>query len=514
MEQSIRTDMLTIASTVAREKGIEIEQVIEALESAIQKAAASRYGLEFDIRAKINRDNGSVDLARFTEVVANDDELENEMTQITLAGAKVSHPGLSVGEFIIDELPPIEFGRIAAQTAKQVIVQKVRDAERERQYESYKDRVGEILTGTVKRVEYNSITVDLGMAEAVMLREESMGREQLRRGDRVRAYLYDVRREQRGPQIFVSRTHPQFLVALFKQEVPEIEEGTIEILNVARDPGSRAKMCVRANETGMDPVGSCVGMRGSRVQQVVSELLGEKIDIIEYIDNQQMLIKKALQPAEVSQVIIDEMTGKAEVVVDESQLSLAIGRRGQNVRLASQMLKIDLDIITEEESQKRNEEKYKVRSEIFQSVLGVDDVMARLLVQEGFTSVEDFAMIHVDELMEIEGITETVATSLQEKAKAHIEKEAKEVEKTIKELKVEQDLIDFIGGGIAIVNLAKNDVKSLEDLADLAADELQEFLADLGITEDEAANIIMQARESAGWFDDEPSEETTEEAGE
>ena len=511
MEQTTRTDMLTIAQTVAREKGIEIEQVIEALESAIQKAAASRYGLEFDIRAKINRDNGAVDLARYTEIVASEEEIENEMQQITLDGAKVSHPDLGVGEFIVDELPPIEFGRIAAQAAKQVIVQKVRDAERERQYENYKDRVGEIIAGTVKRVEYNNITIDLGMAEAVMMRDETIGRENLRRGDRVRAYLYDVRREQRGPQIFASRTHPDFLVALFKQEVPEIEEGTIEVIAVSRDPGSRAKICVKANETGMDPVGSCVGMRGSRVQQVVSELQGEKVDIIEYTESIETLVKKALQPAEVSQVIIDELTSKAEVVVEESQLSLAIGRRGQNVRLASQMLKLDLDIITEEEAQTRNEEKYKVRSEIFQNVLGVDDVMSRLLVQEGFTSIEDFAMIHIDELTEIEGVDEATATSLQTKAKDHIEKESKEVEKTIKELKVEQDLIDFIGGGVAIVNLAKNDVKNLEDLADLSADELQEFLAELGITEDEAANIIMQAREAAGWFDEVEAGETESE---
>ena len=384
MEHSNRTDMLTIASTVAREKGIEVSQVIEALESAIQRAAASKYGLEFDIRAKINRENGYVDLARYTEIVATEDDIENDMTQITLAGAKVSHPNLNVGEFIIDELPPIEFGRIARQTAKQVIVQKVRDAERDKQYNDYKDRVGEIVSGTVKRVEYNNITIDLGMAEAVMTRDESIGRENLRRGDNVRAYLYDVRREQRGPQIFVSRTHPEFLVALFRQEVPEIEEGTIEILSVARDPGSRAKICVRANEAGMDPVGSCVGMRGSRVQQVVSELIGEKIDIIEYTEDTESLVKKALQPAQVSQVIIDDASEKVEVVVDESQLSLAIGRRGQNVRLASKMLKMDLDLITEQESQKRNEEKYKVRSEIFKSILGVDDVMALLLVKRRF----------------------------------------------------------------------------------------------------------------------------------
>jgi len=508
MEQSNRTDMLTVASTVAREKGIDLSQVLEALEIAIQKAAGSKYGLEFDIRAKINRENGYVDLARYTEIVASEEYLENDMTQITLAGAKVSHPHLSIGEFIIDELPPIEFGRIAAQTAKQVIVQKVRDVERDKQYNDYKDRVGEIVLGTVKRVEYNNITIDLGMAEAVMTRDESIGRENLRRGDSVRAYLYDVRREQRGPQIFVSRTHPEFLVALFRQEVPEIEEGTIEILAVARDPGSRAKICVRSNETGIDPVGSCVGMRGSRVQQVVSELIGEKIDIIEYIESNEALVKKALQPAQVSQVIIDDISGKVEVVVDESQLSLAIGRRGQNVRLASKMLKLDLDIISEQESQKRNEEKYKVRSEIFKSILDVDDVMALLLVKEGFTSVEEFAVITVEELMEIKGINEATAKSLQENAKKHIENETKQVEKTINELNIEKNLVDFLGGGIAIVKLAENNIKTLDDLADLSSDELTEFLVELGITEDESANIILQARQTAGWFDeDEQGEE-------
>ena len=511
MEQvSNRTDMLTIADTVARAKGIDKEQVIEALESAIQKAAVSRYGLEFDIRATINRGTGATELARYTEIVESDDVVENEMTQVPLEVAKVSHPDLTVGEFIIEELPPLEFGRIAAQTAKQVIVQKVRDAERDRQYEDYKDRIGEIVVGTVKRSEYNTVTVDLGMSEAVLRRDDLIGREQFRRGDRLRAYIHDVRREQRGPQIFLSRTHPQFLVALFKLEVPELEDGTITITKVARDPGSRAKICVKANEHGLDPVGSCVGMRGSRVQAVVTELLGEKIDIIEENENEQFLIKKALQPAEVSRVIIDEVTGKVDVVVADDQLSLAIGRRGQNVRLASQLLERDLDIVTEEQEQERREAQYAVRSQVFKDIFGLDDVMARLLVTEGFTSIEDIALIPLDELEEVAGLTEALASELQSQAKAHLEAEEKAMAGAIVDLKIEQDLLDFLGTSSAVVKLGKADVKSLEELADLASDELQEILAEMGITEDEAANIIMQARETAGWFDDLPAEDVEE----
>ena len=509
-----RTDMLTIADTVARAKGIDKDQVLEALESAIQKAAVSRYGLEFDIRATINRITGAIELARYTEIVESDDEVENEMTQVPLDVAKISHPDLEVGAFIIEELPPLEFGRIAAQTAKQVIVQKVRDAERDRQFEDYKDRIGEIVIGTVKRSEYNTVTVDLGMSEAVLRRDDLIGREQFRRGDRVRAYISDVRREQRGPQIFLSRTHPQFLVALFKLEVPELEDGTIQITKVSRDPGSRAKICVKAEGHDIDPVGSCVGMRGNRVQAVVTELLGEKIDIIQDSDSEQALIKKALQPAEVSRVIIDEITGKVEVVVPEDQLSLAIGRRGQNVRLASQLVGRDLDILTETQEQERRETQYAERSKVFKEIFGLDDVMSRLLVTEGFTSVEDLAEIALEELEEVGGLTATLASELHTKAKEHLANEEKAMTDAIKALKIQQDLLDFLGESPAVISLGKADVKSLEDLADLASDELSEILIDMGITEDEAANIIMQARETAGWFDDLPAvegEDATEE---
>ncbi len=501
MEQ--RTDMLTIANMVAREKGIELDQVLHALESAIQKAATSKYGVEFDIRACINRTTGAVELARYTEIVASESEVENEMQQIPIELAQVSHPDMSIGDSIIEPLPPLEFGRIAAQTAKQVIVQRVRDAEREREYNEYKDRVGDIVKGIVKRADYNSVSVDLGMAEAIMYREESIPREQFRRGDSIRAYVYEVRREQRGAQIMVSRTHPQFLVALFKNEVPEIEEGLIDILSVARDPGSRAKICVRANEMGIDPVGTCVGMRGSRVQQVVAELLGEKIDIIEHIDHTPTLIKKALQPAEVAQVIYEGTDASAEVVLGQDQLSLAIGRRGQNVRLASQMLKIHLDIITEQEYQHRSQEKYAVRSQLFIDKLGIDDMMARLLVTEGFVSIEHIADISIEELKEIEGITTEFAENLQQSAQAYVKSEEEFILKSLEKMDIAEDLLEFLSGhDAAIVKLGENDITCLEDLADLASSEVQEILQDLGITEEEAADLIKGARETAGWFDD------------
>lgn len=505
MEQ--KTDMLAIANMVAREKGINEEDVLGALEAAICKAAASRYGMEYDIRAHINRTTGAVELARYTEIVESDDIVEDEMKQIPVELSKVSHPDLDIGAFIIEELPPIEFGRIAAQTAKQVIVQRVRDAERDQEYNAYKDKIGHIVTGTVKRTDYNTIGIELGHAEAIMRREESIHNEQFRRGDTVRAYIFDVRREQRGPQILVSRTHPEFLKALFKNEVPEIEEGIIDILGVARAPGSRAKICVRANEIGVDPVGTCVGMRGSRVQQVVGELAGEKIDIIEFTEDTKTLVKRALQPAEISQVVIEDDADSVEVVVNEDQLSLAIGRGGQNVRLASQMLRMDLDIITEEEYQKRTNEKYAGRVQLFVDALGLDDLMARLLVAEGFVGIEDIAYITTQELAEVEGISDDLATTLIQKAKDHIKAEEEAVAKSLETLGIADDLLEFLGASVAVVKLGENDVKTLEDLADLASGELQEILSDLGITEEEAANIILQARESAGWFADEQTED-------
>ena len=393
-----RTELLQVADAVAREKSIERDEVLEAMEQAIGKAGRAKYGHEHDIRAEIDRKTGEIQLRRFREVV---EEIENEFTQLTVADAQARQPGIELGEFIIEELPPIDLGRIAAQTAKQVIVQKVREAERQRQFEEYKDRTGEIVNGIVKRNEFGNVTVDLGRAEALMRRDESLPRESFRTGDRVRAYIYDVREEPRGPQIFLSRSHPQFMAKLFAQEVPEIYDGIIEIKAVARDPGSRAKIGVLSHDSSIDPVGACVGMRGSRVQAVVSELQGEKIDIIPWSPDPATFVVNALAPAEVTKVVLDEEQGRIEVVVPDEQLSLAIGRRGQNVRLASQLTEWEIDILTEEEESRRRQEEMRNRSQMFIDALDVDDVIAHLLVAEGFTSLEQVAFVPVQELAEI-----------------------------------------------------------------------------------------------------------------
>ncbi len=392
-----RPELLQVADAVAREKMIEREEVLEAMEQAMGKAGRAKYGQEKDIRAHIDRKDGKVTLTRWTEVVEAE-PVENEATQMPLRIAQKIKPGIQAGEFIVDPLPPIDFGRIAAQTAKQVIVQRVREVERKKQFEEYKDRVGEIINGVVKRTEYGNLMVDLGRAEALLRRDETIPREALKTGDRVRAYIYDVREEQRGPQIFLSRTHPGFLAKLFAQEVPEIYDGIIEIKAVARDPGSRAKMAVISRDSSIDPVGACVGMRGSRVQAVVAELQGEKIDIIPWSPDNATFIVNALAPAEVTKVVLDDESRRCEVVVPDDQLSLAIGRRGQNVRLGSQLTRWDIDILTEQEESERRQEEFRKRSGLFVEALDVDDVIAGLLVTEGFTSVEDIAAVEDEEL--------------------------------------------------------------------------------------------------------------------
>src|SRR5579871_5239781 len=413
-----RPELLQVADSVARDKGIDRDEVIEAMEQAIQKAGRSKYGQEYDIRAEIDRRNGEIRLLRFREVT---ETIENEATQIALAEAKRLNPEAEIGDFITDPLPPIDFGRIAAQTAKQVIVQKVRDAERQRQFNEFKDRTGEIVNGLVKRVEFGNVVVDLGRAEAIARRDELLPRESFRQGERVRAYIYDVRQEPRGPQIFLSRTHPTFMAKLFAQEVPEIYDGIIEIKSVARDPGSRAKIAVVSRDSGIDPVGACVGMRGSRVQAVVAELQGEKIDIIQWSQDPATFIVNGLAPAEVAKVVLDEEQHRIEVVVPDDQLSLAIGRRGQNVRLASMLTGWDIDIMTEaEESDRRNEE-FRIRSKMFIEALDVDDVIAHLLVTEGFTTVEEIAFVPISELGGIEGFDEDVASELQQRARTFLE---------------------------------------------------------------------------------------------
>jgi len=497
-----RTELLSVADTVAREKGIDRDQVLEAMEQAIQKAGRSKYGHENDIRAEIDRSSGEIRLARFMEVT---DEVENEATQLTLAEAQQRKADAQIGEFLVDPLPPIDFGRIAAQTAKQVIVQKVREAERERQYEEYKDRVGEIVNGIVKRVEFGNVTVDLGRGEAVVRREELLPRENFRRNDRIRAYIYDVRREQRGPQIFLSRTHPQFMAKLFSQEVPEIYDGIIEIRAVARDPGSRAKIAVISNDSSIDPVGACVGMRGSRVQAVVAELQGEKIDIIPWSPDPATFVVNALAPAEVSKVVLDEDAGKIEVVVPDEQLSLAIGRRGQNVRLASMLTGWEIDILTEHDESERRQAEFKSRSENFINALDVEDVIAHLLVTEGFTNVEEVAFVPIDELASIEGFDEEIAGELQRRARTYLEAETERQTDKARELGVQEDLIAVEGLTSAmLVTLGERGIKTLEDFADLASDEVTDpaegLLREYGLGEEAANDIIMRARVAAGWF--------------
>ena len=439
-----RPELLQVADAVAREKMIEREEVLEAMEQAIQKAGRAKYGLEKDIRATIDRKDGRVKLERFTEVVEAE-PVESEATQIPLRIAQKIKPGIQLGEFIVDPLPPIDFGRIAAQTAKQVIVQRVREVERKKQFEEYKDRVGEIINGTVKRTEYGNLMVDLGRAEALLRRDETIPREAFRNGDRVRAYIYDVREEPRGPQIFLSRTHPGFLAKLFAQEVPEIYDGIIEIKAVARDPGSRAKMAVISRDSSIDPVGACVGMRGSRVQAVVAELQGEKIDIIPWSPDQATFIVNALAPAEVSKVVLDDEGRRVEVVVPDDQLSLAIGRRGQNVRLASQLTRYDVDILTEAEESERRQEEFRRRTGLFVEALDVDDVIAGLLVQEGFGSIEDIVQAPDEELAEIEGFDESVAAELKRRAETFIEKRDAEMDEKRRSLGVDDVLIE-VGG--------------------------------------------------------------------
>jgi len=494
-----RPELLQVADTVARDKGIDRDEVLEAMEQAIQKAGRSKYGHEHDIRAHIDRTSGEISLARYLEVA---EEIENETIQLTLEDARKRKPDAEIGEFLVDPLPPIDFGRIAAQTAKQVIVQKVRDAERKRQFEEFQGRAGEIVNGLVKRVEFGNVVVDLGRAEAMLRRDESIPREHLNTGDRVRAYILDVREEPRGPQIFLSRTNPQFMAKLFAQEVPEIYDGIIEIMAVARDPGSRAKIAVLSHDSGIDPVGPCIGMRGSRVQAVVGELQGEKIDIIQWSPDPATFIVNALAPAEVSKVVLDEESHRIEVVVPDDQLSLAIGRRGQNVRLASQLSGWDIDILTEAEESERRTEEFRNRSQEFIDALNVDDVIAHLLVTEGFTSVEEVAFVPVEDLAEIEGFDEEVADELRERARAFLaERDEKFGAKRV-EMGVTDEVAAVNGMRPAIlVALGENGVKTLDDLADLAADELLEIAPPGSLNQERAEEIIMAAR--AHWFEDE-----------
>jgi len=506
-------ELLQTAEAVAREKMIDPVLVIEAMEESLARAAKSRYGADLDIRVSIDRKTGR---ARFTRVrtVVEDDLIENEKAELTVAQAKLYIEEPKIGDTIVEEIPPVELGRIAAQSAKQVILQKVREAERDRQYEEFRDRAGTIINGVVKREEYGNVIVDVGRGEGVLRRNEKIGREAYRNGDRIRCYIKDVRREARGPQIFLSRTAPEFMAELFKMEVPEIYDGIIEIKAVARDPGSRAKIAVISYDSSIDPVGACVGMRGSRVQAVVNELQGEKIDIIPWNEDAATFLVNALQPAEVTKVVIDEDANRIEVVVPDEQLSLAIGRRGQNVRLASQLTGLDIDILTEEEESKRRQAEFEERTKLFMDTLDLDEFFAQLLVAEGFTSLEEVAYVDTDELLVIDGVDESTAGELQARARDYLEEQNKQALQKARDMGVEDALIDFEGlTPQMLVALGEDGVKTLEDFATCADWELAggwttvdgARVKDTGLLEafdvslEEAQNMVMTARVKLGW---------------
>lgn len=517
-----RLELLQIANAVAQEKNIDREIVIEALEEAIQKGAKSRYGAHHDIRAKIDPKTGELALTRHVTIVEDDwmpeDELEefNDSAMVRLTDASKRDPEAVVGKEYVEDLPPFEFGRVQTQMARQVITGKVREAERANQFEEFKDRVGEIVNGTVKRVEYGNTIVDLGRGEGIMRRDQSIPREVFNIGDRIRTYIYDVRAETKGPQIMLSRAHPGFMAKLFAQEVPEVYDGVIEIRAAARDSGSRAKMAVLSNDSSIDPVGACVGMRGSRVQAVVAELQGEKIDIIQWNPDEPTFIVNALAPAEVSKVVLDEEAGRVEVVVPDEQLSLAIGRRGQNVRLASQLTGWQIDIITESQDSERRQKEFSERTVLFQEALDVDEVIAQLLVTEGFATVEDLAFVDAYEVAEIEGFDEDTAEELQARAREFLDKQAAVLDAKRTELGVEDAVMAVPGVTLAIaVALGEGGIKTVEDLADLATDEIRGghevvngervklagVLESFNLSQEDAEMLILQARVAAGWID-------------
>ena len=524
-----RLELLQIAEAVAREKSIDKEIVIEAIEEAIQKGARARYGAEHDIRVNIDQKTGEVAIKRVQTVVADDAEYGTVVNEdgeevpadepvgiIRLSDARRTDKDAAVGKIYEEILPPFEFGRVQTQMARQVVTGKVREAERERQFEEYKDRVGEIVNGTVKRVEYGNIVVDLGRGEGIVRRDQSIPRENFNIGDRIRCYIYDVRREAKGPQILLSRAHGGFMAKLFAQEVPEVYDGVIEIRAVARDPGSRAKMAVISNDSSIDPVGACVGMRGSRVQAVVAELQGEKIDIIQWSGDEATFIVNALAPAEVSKVVMDEEDERVEVVVPDEQLSLAIGRRGQNVRLASQLTGWQIDIMTDSQESERRQREVAERTQLVQDALDVDEVIAQLLVTEGFATVEDVAFVDVSEIASIEGFDEDTGAEIQARATDFLDKIAAEFDGKRRELGVEDALLEIEGVTLPMaVALGEGDVKTVENLADLVPDDLRgwfetkngERVREAGILEafslepQDAELLIMRARVAMGWIE-------------
>lgn len=494
-----RHELLQVAEAVAREKSIDREEVLIAMEQAIQKAAKAKYGFENDIRAIVNRQTGDVSIFKYLTVV---DVVEDPHTQINLEDAQIEQPGTEIGDVLEERLPPIEFGRVAAQSARQVIFQKVRDAERARQYAEFKDKVGQIISGIVKRVEFGNVIMDLGRAEGILRRDDIIQRETFRSGDRVRAYIADVKPDARGPLVALSRTHPGFMAKLFEQEVPEIYDGIIEIKSVARDPGSRAKIAVHTNDASIDPVGSCVGMRGARVQAVVTELQGEKVDIVLWSANPATLVVNALAPAEVAKVVLDEENHRVDVVVGEDQLSLAIGRRGQNVRLASHLTGWNIDVLTESQEATRRTEEYASRTNLFMGALDVDEMIAQLLAAEGFNTIEELCEAPIEDFTVIEGFDEDIARELQNRAINYIKNKSTEALAKAKKMGISKELIEIKSiSPEMLVKLAEQGVKTLDDLADLAGDELVEIVGDASMTMEQANEVIMAAR--AHWFKDE-----------
>ena len=500
----IREEMLQVANSVAQEKNIDKESVFSAMEQALEKAARVKYGFERDIRVSIDKDTGDIKLNSYIEVVDIVDE-EFQSRQINLKDAQKINPKINIGEFIIKELPPIEMGRVAAQNAKGVIIQKVREADKSKQYEEYKDKVGEIAVGIVKRIEFGNLIIDLGKSEAIIKREELIPRETFKNGDRVRAYIYEVKNDLKGYQVFLSRTHPQFLAKLFQQEVPEIYEGVITVKSVARDPGSRAKISVFTEDSTIDPVGACVGMRGSRVQAVVNELQGEKIDIVTWSDNQATFLANALAPAEVSKIFLFEEKNKVEVVIPDEQLSLAIGRKGQNVKLASNLTDLEIDILTEEEEGERRQQEFKDKSNLISTLLDVEDVIAQLLVTDGYNSLESIANESIENIEKIEGFDSDLAKEIIDRAKSSLKEKEEENIKIVNENIKDQELRNLEGMNITILaELAKAKILTLDDFADLATFELidkeEGILKDLDLEEEDINKMIMKAREN--WFEE------------
>jgi len=522
-----RLEILQIARSVAQEKNIEESLVLGAIEEAIQKAAKARYGAENDITCSINERTGEMRLTRRMTVVPGLEELENESQQLTLAQARKMKPDAEVGYVFEDDLPLFDFGRVMSQTGKQVISQRVREAERDKQFEEYKDRVGEIVNGTVKRVEYGNIVIDIGRGEGVIRRDQALPRENVNIGDRLRSYIYDVRREMKGPQIFLSRAHPGFMIKLFAQEVPEVYDGVIEIKACSRDPSSRAKIAVLSHDSSIDPVGACVGMRGSRVQAVVGELGGEKVDIIPWSSDPATFIVNALQPAEVAKVVLDEDENRVEVVVPDDQLSLAIGRRGQNVRLASQLTGWSIDIVTEAEESERRQKEFNERTMLFTGALDVDEMMAQLLVSEGFETIEEIAFIDVDDLMNIEGLDEDIGQELQTRAREYLERSTAELDAKRVELGVSDEMLSLKGVTLALaVKLGEGGITTVDDLAGLVSDDLRgwyetkngERVREPGILEgvelsvEDADAMIMAARVALGWVEADEADDAEPEA--